>query len=149
MKKLAFLLIAFITVLSFSSCEKEDEVTPDQNPVTANGNTVNPTNDTIRFSTITAGNPESMFTIDNDGVDRTDLTIMTISSSNNTNYCETYVNTHDYNGNGIRTLMGKATVNQPDFLEPGKGIAFTEHYTIQYVLTSGYSYTTTLVIIQE
>lgn len=70
MKKLILLLLALVTLsITFSSCEKDDDPTPDTTTLTASGSEVTPTNDVVSYT----GGTMNIDVISNDGVISSDL----------------------------------------------------------------------------
>jgi hypothetical protein len=152
MKKLALLLFALVTVaITFSSCEKEDEVSPDLTnniPLTADGNTVYPTNDTVRYTNRSGGWKQGGTDIlTNDSVQISDVESTSSIVADNGQNASNKTRSSSYAIGNASTGNTTSIGIETNF--PSSDIGYTEYLDITITLTSGYQYTTTLVIIQE
>ena len=150
MKKLLLILIAFSLTFTFTSCEKEEVDPSITSAVTSSGTSVTPVNDTVILSIYTAGNFGNSWVCENDGqILQSEISHMSVSPNGN-NYCTGYARQWDLDNDGLHDeYTGKISIEQPDFGENGMGVTFTEYFTVNITLTSGYSYSTTLVVIQK
>ena len=141
MKKLSVLLFAFITVLAFSSCEKQDDPQPEVQTITDDGSVITPTNDDISY---TVG--DGIETIDillNDGVSSSDLRLMEAPSGLPAGTPFGLELDNDGRATGVVTFSDNAAVSAAV-----SGDTFSKEFsiTVNTITGSRYTYKTTLTV---
>ena len=131
MKNLLILLLALVTI-SFASCNKEDDPTPETTPVTADGSTITATDDVAEL----AYGVVVIDILSNDGITIADVTTMTIISTNSDSGGQFSLQTD--NNNAYTGNVGYSNYT------PIAGT--TDTATIEVMTNTGYVYTTTLTV---